>query len=46
MEHTDTGGSRCAANKHAIDAQWAPVHSSSRGALLRLCEVICDFCKF
>ena len=31
------------ANKHAIDAQRAPVHSSSCGALLRLCEAICDY---
>ena len=31
---------------HAIDAQRAPVHSSRHGALLRLCEVICDFCRF
>ena len=35
-----------AANKYAIGARRAPVHSSSHGALLRLCEVICDFCKF
>ena len=32
-------------NKHAIDAQRAPVHSSSCGALLRLCEAICDLCR-
>ena len=35
-----------AANKYAIGARRAPVHSSSHGALLRLCEVICDFCRF
>jgi hypothetical protein len=35
-----------AANKHAIDAERAPVHSSSCGALLRLCEAICDLCRF
>jgi hypothetical protein len=35
-----------AANQHAIDAQRAPVHSSSCGALLRLCEAICDLCRF
>jgi hypothetical protein len=28
------------------DAQRAPVHSSSCGALLRLCEAICDLCRF
>jgi hypothetical protein len=28
--------------QHAIDAQRAPVHSSSYGALLRLYEAICD----
>ena len=26
--------------------QRAPVHSSSCGALLRLCEAICDFCRY
>jgi hypothetical protein len=35
--------SESAANKHAIDAQRAPVRSSSCGALLRLCEAICDY---
>jgi hypothetical protein len=35
-----------AANTHAIDAQRAPVHSSNCGALLRLCEAICDLCRF
>ena len=30
----------------AMDAQRAPVHPSNRGALLRLCEAICDLCKF
>lgn len=28
------------------DAQRAPAHSSSNGALLRLCEAICDLCRF
>jgi hypothetical protein len=36
---------RCG-KQHAIDAQRAPVHSSSCGALLRLCEAICDLCRF
>ncbi len=40
----DTGSHRgSAVNKHAIDAQRAPVHSSSCGARLRLCEAICDY---
>ena len=46
-EERDTGSRRGgAANKHAIDAQRAPVHSSSCGALLRLNEAICDLGRF
>jgi hypothetical protein len=29
-----------------LDAQRAPVHSGSCGALLRLCEAICDLFRF
>jgi hypothetical protein len=32
--------------EETLDAQRAPVHSSSCGALLRLCEAICEFCSF
>ena len=32
--------------RRRIDAQRAPVHLSSCGALLRLCEAICEFCSF
>ncbi|MGB7966028.1 MAG: hypothetical protein WCF64_07370, partial [Methylocella sp.] len=42
----ETGSRRGgAADKHARDAQRAPVHSSSCGAQLRLCEAICDLCR-
>jgi len=45
-EDVDTDCVRKGDKKHTIDAQRAPVHSSGRGALLRLCEAICDFCRF